>query len=115
MSCQGFDDKVEGATDRNSTRKVELLQENGKSRVVVQALQKRFHFRMDQTVVTLDIGSVQPLERFVGLVPESINLGDLVGANCLVFRNQLPQSCVRLFFRPSAWYAIAYRNARTGS
>src|SRR5216684_40350 len=34
--------------------------------------------RCGQTVITLRVSAVQPLERFVGLVPESINLGDLV-------------------------------------
>ena len=46
----------------------------------------------------LGISSVQPLERFDGLVPESINLGDLERTICAVFRNQLPQCGVRLFF-----------------
>src|SRR6266851_1558822 len=46
----------------------------------------------------LRVGSVQPLERFVGLVPESINFGDLVSINCLVLRNQLAQNGVGFFF-----------------
>ena len=54
--------------------------------------------RCGQTVITLRVSAVQPLERFVGLVPESINLGDLVRTICVVLRNQLPQCGVRLFF-----------------
>ena len=41
-----------------SDRQVQLLQERGISRVVVQALQKGVHFRKDQTAVTLGISSV---------------------------------------------------------
>src|SRR5580700_7623188 len=51
-----------------------------------------------QTGITLGISSAQPLECFVGLVPESINLGDLVFTICVLFRNQLPQCGVRVFF-----------------
>jgi hypothetical protein len=62
----------------------------------------RSHFSVlracHQTGITLSISSVRPLERFVGLVPESINLGDLARTVCVVFRNQLPQCGVRLFF-----------------
>ena len=73
-----------------SGRQVQLLQERGKSRVVVQALQQGVHFRKHQTGITLGISSVQPLERFVGLVPESINLGDLERITCMVFRQLIP-------------------------
>jgi hypothetical protein len=41
-----------------SGRQVELLQERGISRVVVQALQQGVHFREDQAPVTLGICSV---------------------------------------------------------
>src|SRR6201993_3988047 len=68
-----------------SDRQVELLQERGKSRVVVQALQQGLHFCRNHTGITLGISSVQPLERFVGLVPESINCGDLERITCMVF------------------------------
>src|SRR6266851_4516322 len=61
-----------------SVREVELLQQRGISRVVVQVLQERVRLRLDQTGVPLSIRSVQPLERFVGLVPERIHAGDLV-------------------------------------
>ncbi len=43
----------------------------------MQAFQEGVHFRFDQTVITLRVSSVQPLERFVGLVPEA----DLPGTN----------------------------------
>ena len=46
----------------------------------------------------LGISSVQPLERFVGLVPESINLGDLVRTACMEFRYEPTQCGVRLLF-----------------
>src|SRR5229473_7799318 len=60
------------------------------SRVVVQVLQERVRLRFDQTGVPLSIRSVQPLERFVGLVPESIDRGDRV-RTAWIFRNQLTQ------------------------
>ena len=81
-----------------SNRQVELLQERGKSRVVVQALQQRLHFCRHHTGIMLGISSVQPLERFVGLVPETINRGDLECITCMVFRSQLTQFGVRLAF-----------------
>jgi hypothetical protein len=56
----------------------ELLQLRCESRVAVQALQQGIYFGFDETGVTLDISSVEPLERFVGLIPERINPGDLV-------------------------------------
>src|SRR5882724_364863 len=46
----------------------------------------------------LGISPVQPLERFIGLVAESINLGDFVRTACRVFRDQLPQCGIRLLF-----------------
>jgi hypothetical protein len=52
------------------------------------------------------------LQRFKGL-PPAINLGDLVRTICVVFRNQLPQCGVRLFFqtnrvlRRAAYSALA--------
>ena len=57
---------------------IELLQLRCESRVVVQALQQGIYFGFDETGITLDISSVEPLERFVGLIPERINPGDLV-------------------------------------
>jgi hypothetical protein len=70
-----------------SGRQIKLLQERGESRVVVQALQEGFHFCRHQTGITLSISSVQPLERFAGLVPESINHGDLERITCMVFHD----------------------------
>ena len=45
---------------------------------MVQALQQGIYFGFDETDITLDISSVEPLERFVRLIPERINPGDLV-------------------------------------
>jgi len=59
-----------------SGRQVELLQKRDESRVVVQAVQQGLRFRKDQFVIMARISPVQPLERFVGLVPENVNLGD---------------------------------------
>src|SRR6476659_7811571 len=60
-----------------SLRQVELFQQRHVSRVVVQALQQGLHSCTQHAGITLGISSVQPLERFVGLVAESINRGDL--------------------------------------
>jgi hypothetical protein len=54
---------------------VQLFQERGKSRVLVQTLQKGIHFDIYQTIIAGGISSVQPFERFVGLVAASVNLG----------------------------------------
>ena len=68
-----------------SIRQVELLQQSGVSPVSVQALQEGVHFRLDQIVTMHSGSSVQPLKRFVGLVSESINLGDQILTACMLF------------------------------
>src|ERR1700739_608911 len=83
---------------RMSGGQVQLLQERGVSRVIVQAVEKGVHLRRDQTAVAFGIGSVQPFERVVGLVAESVNLSNFVRIVCMVFLNRLTQCCVRLFF-----------------
>ena len=80
-----------------STRQVELLQERGKSRVVVQVSQQGVHFYPVQIKIMLGISSVQPVERFVGLVPESVNGGDLERTTCMGL-HQPAQCGVRVLF-----------------
>jgi hypothetical protein len=67
-----------------SIRQVELLERGGESWVGVQVLQKRVDFGFDQSTVTKAISSVEPLERFVGLIPECINAGDQVLIACML-------------------------------
>ena len=75
------------AFNGTSIRQVEFFQQSGVSRILVQALQKGVHFRLDQIVTMRSGSSVQPLKRFVGLVSASINLGDQVLTACMIFLN----------------------------
>ena len=79
---------------------MDFLQERAIAWVAVQVLQQGVHFGEDQTAVTLGISPLQPLESFVGLVPESVDLGNLVGRNVRILVDQRPKRRVsRNFLR----------------
>src|SRR6476620_2962799 len=74
-----------------SVRQVNSLQERRIAGIVVQGLQERINSRSDNVTLTLGKSSVQPLERLIGLVSESINRGDQVKIPWVILRNQLAQ------------------------
>jgi len=55
---------------------MELLQERAIAWVAAQVLEQGVYFYEDQTAVMLGVGAVQPLKRFIALVPKGINSGD---------------------------------------
>jgi hypothetical protein len=54
---------------------------------------------LQQTAITLDVSSIQPLERFIGLIPKSKNPRDPVRI-CRVFRD-IPNQCGIRFLLPA--------------
>ena len=81
--------------ERLSVRQIEFLQERGKSRVLVQVLQKGIHLHPDETAAMCGISSLKPPERFIALVSVSVHIGDVVRI-ARIFRNELTQCGIRL-------------------
>ena len=77
-------------------RKVQLFQELGIARVMSQPFKKRIDFHSTQAGVTLFVGAVQPLKGLIRLAAISVYFSDLIRHVCLVVRDELCQSGVRI-------------------
>jgi hypothetical protein len=77
-------------------REVHLLQQFAVALVAAQAIHMRIDLQAAQARVTLFVGTVQPLKCFVRLAPIREYLSDLVSHVCLMVRDELRQSGVRI-------------------
>src|SRR6516165_5296897 len=76
--------------------KVHLLQQFAIALVAAKASHMRIDLQAAQAGVTLFVGTVQPLEGLIGLAAISVYLSDLISHVCLVVRDELGYSGIRI-------------------
>src|SRR6516162_4094187 len=76
--------------------KVHLLQQFAIALVAAKAIHMRIDLQAAQAGVTLFVGTVQPLKGLIGLAAISVYLSDLISHVCLVVRDELGQSGIRI-------------------
>ncbi len=74
------------------------MKQNGVSRIVLDALQKRIAFDTDEGTVALRPRTLQPLEGFICFPSKGIYLGHLKSRRGPVIVNQLGQCRLRFVF-----------------
>ena len=60
------------------------MQEGAIARIVLYIAQQRIAFHVAEAAVALFVGAFEPLERFVRLAAEGIDLGNLAG--CIILK-----------------------------